>query len=109
MKHVGLNVAADPLFTIAYTGVNAGMIIGENAKAGDIEVNPIKGKQLTNMRAAGKDENIILSPPRVMSLEEALAYIEDDELVEVTPKSIRLRKILLDSNDRRKAERRKEA
>lgn len=97
------------LFVEHGTPVYAGMIIGENAKAGDIEVNPIKGKQLTNMRAAGKDENIILSPPRVMSLEEALAYIEDDELVEVTPKSIRLRKILLDSNDRRKAERRKEA
>ncbi len=90
------------------TPVYAGMIIGENAKSGDIEVNPIKGKQLTNMRAAGKDDNIILSPPRIMSLEEALAYIEDDELVEVTPKSIRLRKVLLDSNDRRKAERKKE-
>ncbi len=96
------------LFVEHGTPVYAGMIIGENAKSGDIEVNPIKGKQLTNMRAAGKDENVILSPPRVMSLEEALAYIEDDELVEVTPKSIRLRKTLLDSNDRRKAERRKE-
>ena len=81
------------------------MIIGENAKPGDIEVNPIKGKKLTNMRAAGKDENIILTPPTVMSLEEALAYINEDELVEVTPHNIRLRKKLLDSNDRRKFER----
>ena len=96
------------LFISHGTPVYAGMIIGENAKSGDIEVNPIKGKQLTNMRAAGKDENIILSPPRIMSLEDALAYIEEDELVEVTPHSIRLRKVLLDSNDRRKAERRKE-
>lgn len=93
------------LFVEHGTQVYAGMIIGENAKSGDIEVNPIKGKQLTNMRAAGKDENIILSPPVRMSLEESLAYIEDDELVEVTPHSIRLRKTLLDSNDRRKAER----
>ena len=63
-----------------------------NAKPGDIEVNPIKGKKLTNMRAAGKDDNVLLYPPRVMSLEVALSYIEDDELVEVTPHYIRLRK-----------------
>ncbi|MBQ4084178.1 MAG: translational GTPase TypA, partial [Alphaproteobacteria bacterium] len=87
------------------TPVYAGMIIGGNAKSGDIEVNPIKGKQLTNMRAAGKDDNVILTPPVRMSLEEALVYINDDELVEVTPENIRLRKKLLDSNDRRKAER----
>ncbi len=93
------------LFITHNTPVYAGMIIGENAKPGDIEVNPIKGKKLTNMRAAGKDENIILTPPTVMSLEEALAYINEDELVEVTPHNIRLRKKLLDSNDRRKFER----
>ena len=84
------------------------MIIGANAKPGDIEVNPIKGKKLTNMRAAGKDDAVALVPPIQMSLETALAYIEDDELVEVTPKNIRLRKKLLDSNDRRKFERRKD-
>ncbi len=98
-----------PLFIPAGVSVYAGMIIGANAKPGDIEVNPIKGKQLTNMRAAGKDEAVTLVPPVQMPLEAALAYIEDDELVEVTPKNIRLRKKLLDSNDRRKAERKKDA
>ena len=98
-----------PLFIPAGVSVYAGMIIGANAKPGDIEVNPIKGKKLTNMRAAGKDDAVALVPPVQMSLETALAYIEDDELVEVTPKNIRLRKKLLDSNDRRKFERRKEA
>ena len=93
------------LFITHNTPVYGGMIIGENAKPGDIEVNPIKGKKLTNMRAAGKDENVILTPPTQMSLEEALAYINEDELVEVTPNNIRLRKKLLDSNDRRKFER----
>ena len=93
------------LFVSHNTPVYAGMIIGENSKAGDIGVNPIKGKQLTNMRAAGKDDNIILVPPRKMSLEEALSYINEDELVEVTPHNIRLRKIYLDENDRRKFER----
>lgn len=97
-----------PLFIPAGVSVYAGMIIGANAKPGDIEVNPIKGKQLTNMRAAGKDDAVALIPPVQMSLEQALAYIEDDELVEVTPKNIRLRKKLLDSNERRKFERRKE-
>ena len=96
-----------PLFIPAGVDVYAGMIIGANSKSGDIEVNPIKGKQLTNMRASGKDEAVALYPPIQMSLEAALAYIEDDELVEITPKNIRLRKALLDSNDRRKAERAK--
>lgn len=94
-----------PLFIPAGVSVYPGMIIGANAKPGDIEVNPIKGKKLTNMRAAGKDEAVALIPPVQMSLEAALAYIEEDELVEVTPKTIRLRKKLLDSNDRRKFER----
>lgn len=97
-----------PLFIPAGVTVYAGMIIGANAKPGDIEVNPIKGKKLTNMRAAGKDDNVLLYPPRTMSLEVALSYIEDDELVEVTPQNIRLRKKYLDSNERRKFERRKE-
>ncbi len=97
-----------PLFIPAGVSVYAGMIIGANAKPGDIEVNPIKGKKLTNMRAAGKDDNVLLYPPRILPLEVALSYIEDDELVEVTPNNIRLRKKYLDSNERRKFERRKE-
>ncbi|MBQ3695999.1 MAG: translational GTPase TypA [Alphaproteobacteria bacterium] len=94
-----------PLFIGAGVDVYEGMIIGANAKPGDIDVNPIKGKKLTNMRAAGKDEAVTLIPPIKMSLEAALAYIADDELVEVTPKHIRLRKKYLDLNDRRKFER----
>lgn len=96
-----------PLFIEPGEAVYPGMIIGANAKPGDIEVNPIKGKQLTNIRAAAKDEAVALYPPQPLALEEALAYIDEDELVEVTPKNIRLRKILLDSNERRKAERKK--
>ncbi len=94
-----------PLFIGAGVDVYPGMIIGANAKQGDIEVNPIKGKKLTNMRAAGKDEAVVLIPPTLMPLEAALSYIADDELVEVTPKHIRLRKKYLDSNERRKFER----
>ncbi len=80
-----------------------GMIIGENAKPQDLEVNALKGKKLTNVRASGKDDAIRLTPPRRFSLEQALSYIDDDELVEVTPKNIRLRKVYLDPNDRRRA------
>ena len=79
-----------------------GMIVGENARTEDMTVNPAKEKKLTNIRAAGSDENIILKPPRRMSLETALEYIADDELVEVTPNHIRLRKILLKESDRRR-------
>ena len=82
-----------------------GMIIGENAKPQDLEVNPLKSKQLTNFRASGKDEGIRLTPPRKMTLEQAIAYIQDDELVEVTPGSIRLRKRHLDPHERKKAKR----
>lgn len=82
-----------------------GLIIGEHAKENDLEVNPTKEKHLSNMRAAGKDENIRLSPPRVITLEQALSYINDDELVEVTPKAIRLRKKYLDSITRKKMSR----
>ncbi len=85
--------------------VYEGMIIGEHSRDNDLEVNPLKAKQLTNIRAAGKDEAIRLTPPRKLSLEEAIAYINDDELVEVTPKSIRLRKRYLDANERKKAAR----
>ena len=69
-----------------------GQIIGENCRAGDLVVNPAKGKKLTNVRAAGSDEAVILTPPTVMTLEDCLSFINDDELVEVTPASIRLRK-----------------
>jgi len=85
--------------------VYPGMIIGENAKAGDLEVNPLRTKQLTNIRAAAKDENVRLSPPFRLSLEAALAYIADDELVEVTPKHVRLRKRHLDPHARKRARR----
>ena len=78
------------------------MIIGEHSKSNDLDVNPTKTKQLSNMRAAGKDENIKLSPPRIITLEQALSYIQDDELVEVTPSSIRLRKRYLDPITRKK-------
>ena len=87
-----------------------GMIIGENAKTDDLEVNPMKSKQLTNFRASGgKDDAIRLTPPRRLTLEQAIAYIDDDEMVEVTPKSIRLRKRYLDPHERKRASRAKEA
>ncbi len=87
-----------------------GMIVGENAKTDDLEVNPMKTKQLTNFRASGgKDDAVRLAPPRRMTLEQAIAYIDDDELVEVTPKSIRLRKVHLDPHERKRASRQKEA
>jgi GTP-binding protein len=89
--------------------VYRGMIIGEHTRGNDLEVNVLKGKKLTNIRTHSKDEAIRLTPPIRMTLEKALAYIEDDELVEVTPKSIRLRKKLLDPNERKRDERRKEA
>ena len=85
------------------------MIVGEHSRENDLEINVLKGKQLTNIRAAGKDEAVRLTPPIKMTLEKALAYIEDDELVEVTPKSIRLRKVYLDPNERKRMERSKEA
>jgi len=89
--------------------VYEGMIIGEHTRSNDLEVNPLRSKQLTNIRTTSKDEAIRLTPPRQMSLEQALAYIQDDELVEVTPKSVRLRKALLSPHDRKKAERAAEA
>ena len=98
-----------PMMIEPQTRVYEGMIIGEHSRGNDLEVNVLKGKKLTNIRAAGKDENVLLTPPIRMTLEKALAYIEDDELVEVTPKSIRLRKKLLDPNERKRAERRREA
>jgi GTP-binding protein len=79
-----------------------GMIIGEHSRENDLEVNPLKGKKLSNVRASGKDEAVVLTTPIRQSLEQAIAYIDDDELVEVTPKSIRLRKRYLDPNDRKR-------
>jgi GTP-binding protein len=88
------------LFVGPNTAVYEGMIIGEYAKPGDLDVNPCKEKQLTNVRAAGKDESIKLSIPKIISLEEAICRIQDDELIEITPKSIRLRKKILSSRVR---------
>ncbi|MES2334892.1 MAG: translational GTPase TypA [Pseudomonadota bacterium] len=85
--------------------VYVGMIIGEHSRDNDLEVNPLKGKKLTNVRASGTDEAVRLTPHIKMSLEEAIAYIDDDELVEVTPKIIRLRKRFLDPNERKRQER----
>lgn len=88
--------------------VYEGLILGENAKPDDLEVNPMKSKQLTNFRSSGKDDAIRLTPPKLMSLEQAIAYIGDDEMVEVTPKTIRLRKTLLCPHERKKAGRKKQ-
>jgi GTP-binding protein len=86
-----------------------GMIIGQNAKPDDLEVNPMKSKALTNFRASGKDDAVRLTPPWKLTLEQAIAYIDDDELVEVTPKNIRLRKRYLDPNERKRMSRAKAA
>ena len=93
------------LFIGAGEKIYEGMVIGENARPDDLIVNPLKAKALTNMRASGKDEAVKLTTPRRLTLEQAIAYIETDELVEVTPQSIRIRKIHLDPHERKKAER----
>jgi GTP-binding protein len=80
--------------------VYQGMIVGENSRDNDLEINVLKGKQLTNVRAAGKDDAVLLIPPRKMSMEDMMSYIKDDELVEVTPKSLRLRKKMLTPQER---------
>jgi GTP-binding protein len=97
------------LFVDPGVKVYVGMILGEHSRDNDLEVNPIKEKKLTNIRAAGKDEALLLVPPRRMSLEQAIAYIEEDELVEVTPSAIRLRKRYLDPHERKKHARRSES
>ncbi|MBX3457731.1 MAG: translational GTPase TypA [Candidatus Paracaedibacteraceae bacterium] len=89
--------------------VYEGMIIGENSRDNDLEVNPLKAKQLTNFRASGKDDAIRLTPPKIMTLEQAISYIQDDERVEVTPKNIRIRKAILCPHERKKADRKKDA
>jgi GTP-binding protein len=83
--------------------VYQGMVVGENSRENDLEINVLKGKQLTNVRASGKDEAVVLVPPRRLSLEAMMSYIQDDELVEVTPKALRLRKRFLDPNLRKRA------
>ncbi len=92
------------LFIDPGESVYEGMVIGENSRPDDMEVNPMKAKKLTNVRASGKDESIRLTPPRRMTLEQAIAWIEDDELVEVTPKAVRVRKRWLDPNERKRRE-----
>ncbi len=94
--------ARGTLFIKPQDKVYNGMVIGESARPGDLEVNPLKGKQLTNMRSAGSEDAIKLIPPKVMTLEHAMEWIEDDELIEITPKSIRIRKKALDPIERRK-------
>lgn len=96
------------LFIKPGDAVYGGMIIGEHTRPNDLIVNPLRAKQLTNIRAAGKDEAVKLRPPVIMTLEQALTYIQDDERVEVTPKNIRLRKAILDPNERKKASRKEE-
>ncbi|MBD3660622.1 MAG: translational GTPase TypA, partial [Arenibacter algicola] len=98
-----------PLFIGSCVKTYEGMIIGEHSRPGDLDVNPMKAKQLTNVRASGTDDAVRLTPPRRMSLEQAIAYIQDDELVEVTPENVRLRKRWLDQNERKKQARKAEA
>jgi len=90
------------MFIGAQEAVYTGMLIGEHSRDNDLEVNPLKGKKLTNVRASGTDEAVRLTPPVVMSLEQAIAYIDDDELVEVTPNAVRLRKRYLDPHERKR-------
>jgi len=93
------------LFTAPGDAVYEGMVIGENSRPGDMDVNPCREKKLSNMRSKGSDDHIMLEPPRVLTLEGALEYIEDDELIEITPKSIRLRKRTLAQSDRKRTTR----
>ena len=86
------------------TEVYVGMIVGANSRTGDMNVNVTKNKKMTNVRASSSDDNITLTPPKKLTLEEALEYITDDELLEITPKSVRLRKRTLDPNMRKKEE-----
>ncbi len=81
--------------------VYQGMIVGEHNRENDLDINVLKGKKLTNVRASGSDENIVLVPPKKMTLEDMMSYINEDELVEVTPKSLRLRKVHLNPSDRK--------
>jgi GTP-binding protein len=93
------------LFCSPGDAVYEGMIVGENSRPGDMDVNPSKEKKVTNIRTKSTDENVNLIPPRTLTLETALEYIEDDELIEITPTSIRLRKRLLKESDRKRISR----
>ena len=104
MRSLTLKSAAR-FFIGSQEDVYQGMVIGEHNRENDLEVNPLKGKKLTNVRASGTDEAVRLTTPVKMSLEEAIAYIDNDELVEVTPNAIRLRKIHLDPHERKRASR----
>ena len=95
--------ARGELFVEPGTEVYGGMIVGQNAKDGDLEVNPVREKKLTNVRNTGSEEKVHLAPARLMSLEEAIGYVAADELIEVTPSSVRLRKRILDPGSRRAA------
>ena len=97
------------MFVVPQDPVYEGMIIGEHSRDNDLEVNPLKGKKLTNVRASGTDEAVRLTPPVLMTLEQAIAYIQGDELVEVTPKAIRIRKRFLDPHERKRESRKAEA
>ena len=90
------------MFVGPQTPVYEGMIVGENPKNDDIALNPCQTKHMTAVRSTGADEKLLLTPPKVFTLEEAIEYINDDELIEVTPKSIRLRKVILDTETRMK-------
>jgi GTP-binding protein len=90
------------LFVSPGDDVYEGMVVGENSRDNDLVVNVIKGKQLTNVRASGSDENIILTPARRFTLEQAIDYIQDDELIEITPAAIRMRKKYLTENERKR-------
>ncbi|MCJ7663798.1 MAG: translational GTPase TypA, partial [Desulfobacterales bacterium] len=118
-RNNGALIVKEPCSTVAYALFNlqergqlflgpgekvyGGQIIGEHSRENDLVVNPAKGKKLTNMRAAGSDDAVVLPPCRKMSLEDCISYINDDELVEITPCSIRLRKIMLDEHQRKRA------
>ncbi len=97
------------LFVNPGEAVYVGMILGEHSRGSDLDINPIKEKKLTNIRAAGKDEAMLLIPPRRLNLEQSIAYIEDDELVEVTPSAVRIRKKWLDPNERKRNEKKSDA
>ena len=92
------------MFISEGTSVYEGMVIGENSRENDLDVNVVKEKKLTNIRSAGADETLRLAPPRIMNLEQAIEFINEDEVVEVTPKNIRIRKKVLEANKRPKKE-----
>lgn len=97
------------MFIEHQTPVYQGMIVGEHSRDNDLEINVLKGKKLTNVRASGSDDAVLLTPPLKMSLEDMMAYINDDELVEVTPKNLRLRKMYLCPHERKRRSKEKAA